>query len=59
MIRCDIRRDLIKCDTNFGNGNNLKVASKYIWDLHLILKLTDWNPEKCKMCKMTENVYLL
>ena len=55
MIRCDIRRDLIKCDTNFGHGNNLKVTNKNLWDLHLILRLTDWNLKKLQ----SENVYLL
>ena len=28
MIRCDIRRDLMKCDTNFGHGNNFKLEIK-------------------------------
>ena len=46
---------VIKCDTNFGNGNNLKVANKNLWDLPLNLKLTDWNPKKLQ----SENVYLL
>ena len=54
-IRCDIRRDLMKCDTNFGHGNNFKVANKNFWDLHLILKLTDWNSKKVQ----SENHYLL
>ena len=55
VIRYDIRCDLIKCDTNFGHGNNLKVANKILWDLHLILKLTGWNPKKLQ----SENVYVL
>ena len=55
MIRCDIRSDLTKCDTNFGPGNNLKVGKKILWDFHFILKLTDWNPKKLQ----SENVYLL
>ena len=46
---------MIKCDTIFGHGNNLKVANKNLWDLPLILKLTDWNPKKFQ----GENVYLL
>ena len=28
MIKCDIRRDLIKCDTYLVHCNNLKVADK-------------------------------
>ena len=55
MIRYDNKRDLIKCDTNFGHGNNLKVTNKNLWDLHLILKLTDLNPRKLQ----SKNVYLL
>ena len=46
---------VIKCHTNFGHGNNFKVANKSIWNLSLILKLTDWNPKKMQ----SENVYLL
>ena len=45
-IRCDVRSDLTKCDTNFGPGNNLKVGKKILWDFHFILKLTDWSPKK-------------
>ena len=55
MVRCDIRRDLIKCDAKFGNGNNLKVVNKNVWDLCLISKLSDWNPKKVR----SGNVYLL
>ena len=46
---------VIKCDTNFGHGNNLKAANKNLWDLSLILKLTNWNSKKLQ----SENVYLL
>ena len=46
---------MIKCNINFGHGNNFKVANKNIWKLSLILKLTDWDPKKMQ----SENVYLL
>ena len=46
---------VVKRDTSFGHGNNLKVANKNLWDLPLILKLTDWNPKKTQ----SEKLYLL
>ena len=55
MIKCDIRRDLIKCDTYLVYCNNFKVADKKLCDVHLISKLTDWNPKILQ----SENVYLL
>ena len=45
MLKCDIRRELIKCDKNFGDYNIFKVANKNLWDLYLISKLIDWNPK--------------
>ena len=55
MIRCDVRRDLIKCDTNFDHGSNLNIANENLLEFDLILKLTDWNPKKIQ----SGNVYLL
>ena len=48
----DVISGVIKCDTNFGHGNNLKVANKSLWDLPLNLKLTDWNKKKLQSEKM-------
>ena len=51
----DVISGVVKCGTNFGHGNKLKVVNKNLWDLPLNLKLTDWNPKKLQ----SENVYLL
>lgn len=54
MLKCDIRRELTKCDTNFGHYNSFKVANKNPWDFYLISKLIYWNSKILQ----SENDYL-
>ena len=52
----DVISGVVKCDTNFGHGNKLKVANKNLWDLPLNLKLTYWNPKKTAKWKYLPSI---